>query len=418
MAWRAILAVLVLSGGARAADWPRWLGPNGDGSTPEVVKPWQGKLPTLWRQEVGEGNSGPVVVGDRVFLMTLVKDKLEEQLTAYDARSGKVLWQTAYPRAELKTPYGNGPRGTPAVADGKIYAHGITGLLTCFDAAEGKQLWQVDTASEFKPPKLLFGASCSPLVEKDAVLINVGGKGAAVVAFHKDTGKVLWKAQNDGPSYASAIAFGEGDARQVVYLTQQGLLSLRTNDGQIVWRYPFKDLILESSTTPVHVADLVVASSITLGTVGVRLEEMNQKPAVRLEWKNPALTCYFSTPVVVGKDHVYAVVGANPLAALNPFGKKAPPKASLKCIDLKTGKALWTRADVGTYHATLLRTGDNRLLMLEEPGDLVLIAPNAKEYRELARARVCGNTWAHPAVSNGHIFVRDGNSLRCLKLAP
>ncbi|MBM4072892.1 MAG: hypothetical protein FJ271_28785 [Planctomycetes bacterium] len=418
MVCRAILALLVLSGGVHAADWPRWLGPNGDGSTPETVKPWQGKLPTLWKQDVGEGNSGPVVAGDRVIVMSLVKGKLEEQLTAYDVKSGKVLWQTAYRRAEMKTPYGNGPRGTPAVAGGKVYSYGITGLLTCFDFDDGKQLWQVDTAAEFKPPKLLFGASCSPLVEKDAVLINVGAKGASIVAFHKDTGKVLWKSQDDGPSYASPIVFGAGADRQVVFLTQQGLLSLRPNDGQPVWRYPFKDLILESSTTPVHVNGSVVASSITLGSVAVAMEEMNQKPAVRLEWKNPTLTCYFATPVAVGKDHVYAVIGANPLAALNPFGKKAPPKASLKCIDVKTGKALWTRPDVGTYHATLLRTGDEKLLMLEEPGDLVLIDPNAKAYRELARAKVCGNTWAHPAIANGHIFVRDGGTLRCLKLDP
>lgn len=413
MVRRTMLALLFLCSSVQAADWPRWLGPNGDGSTPEVVKPWQGKLETIWQTDVGEGNSAPVVAGDRAFVLSLVKGKLEEQLTAYDVKSGKVLWQTTYPRPELKTPYGNGPRGTPAVADGKIYTYGITGLLTCFDADNGKQLWQADTAGEFKPPRLIFGASCSPLVEKDAVLVNVGGKGASVVAFHKDTGKVLWKSQDDGASYASPIVFGEGGERQVVYLTQAGLLSLRPKDGQIVWRYPFRDKLLESSTTPVRVNDAIIASSITLGSVAVAIEDMNQKPAIRLEWKNPALTCYFATPVAVGKDHIYAVIGANPLAAL--IGKKVP-KAALKCIDVKTGKVLWTRADVGTYHATLLRTGDNKLLMLEEPGDLVLIDPNAKEYRELARAKVCGNTWAHPAVSNGHIFVRDGNSLRCLKL--
>lgn len=413
MLWRAILVLFLSTSALPAADWPQWLGPKRDGSTSEVVKPWQEKPSILWRKPVGEGNSGPVVAGQRVYSLSLVKGKLEEQLTAHDAKTGKIVWQTSYPRVELKTAYGNGPRGTPAISGDKIYTFGITGLLTCFDAGDGKQLWQVDTAREFQPPKLIFGASCSPLVENDAVLVNVGGKGSSVVAFHKDTGKVLWKSQDDGPSYASPIIFGEGKQRQVTFLTQQGLIGLKPTDGELLWRYPFKDLILESSTTPVRHGDSVLASSITLGSMAIKLEEMNQKPAVRLEWKNPTLTCYFATPVVAG-DHAYAVIGANPLAALNPFKKAA--KASLQCVELKTGKVLWTRPDVGTYHATLLKTGDGKLLMLEEKGDLVLIEPSPNEYRELARAKVSGNTWAHPAIANGRLYVRDGQELICVKL--
>lgn len=418
MYWQRSIGLLLIFGGVAAgADWPEWLGPRRDGSTPEIVKPWQDKLPILWRQKVGEGNSGPVVVGNWLFLLSRVKDKLEEQVTCYEASTGKVVWQSSYPRGELKTAYGNGPRGTPAISDGKIYTFGITGLLTCFDQEDGKQLWQVDTAQEFQSPKLIFGASCSPLVEKNAVLVNVGGKGSSVVAFDKDSGKVLWKALDDGPSYASPIIFGQGKDRQVVFLTQQGLVSLDPENGQPRWRYPFKDLILESSTTPVRHGDTILASSITLGSVAVRMTEMNQKSAVELGWKKSELTCYFSTPVVVGKEHVYAVVGVNPLAALNPFAKKSA-KASLRCIEIKTGKVLWTRPDVGTYHATVLRTGDDRLLMLEEAGDLVLIDPNPKEYRELARSKVCGQTWAHPALANGRLYARDNQELICVEMKP
>jgi outer membrane protein assembly factor BamB len=129
-------------------------------------------------------------------------------------------------------------------------------------------------------------------------------------------------------------------------------------------------------------------------------------------WKEPKLTCYFSTPVPVGKDHFYAVVGE---LSLNPFAKKKP-KANLCCVETHTGKTLWTREDVGAYHASLLRTGDNKLLMLEEKGDLVLLEPNPKEYRELARSKICGNTWAHPALADGRLVVRDGKELVCVQL--
>ena len=105
------------------------------------------------------------------------------------------------------------------------------------------------------------------------------------------------------------------------------------------------------------------------------------------------------------------MVGVNPLA-VNPFGKKT--KASLRCVATRSGKELWSRPDVGTYHASLLRTGDNKLLMLEEAGDLVLIEPSPKEYRELARSKICGATWAHPALANGRLYVRDGKELVCV----
>jgi outer membrane protein assembly factor BamB len=405
---------LAVVGLLAAADWPQWLGPRRDGSSSETVKPWKGPLKVVWRKSVGEGNSAPVVADGRVFLHTKVKDRLAEQLTAYDAATGKQLWQMPYDRPALVTLYGNGPRATPAVAGGRLYSFGITGLLTCFDWQSGRQLWQVDTAKEFKTPKLIFGASCSPLVEKNAVLVNVGAKGASVVAFDTDDGKVLWQKLDDGASYASPISFGQGSGRQVVFLTQLGLVSLEPSDGSLLWRYPFKDTVLESSTTPVRSGDLLMVSSITRGSVGLRLKKDEGKPAVAKVWEDPALTCYFSTPVAVGTDHIYAVVGVNPLTA-NPFAKNKTG-ASLRCVTANTGKVLWSKANVGAYHASLLRTGDGKLLMLEEAGSLVLIDPSPKEYRELARSKICGETWAHPALANGRLYVRDGKELLCVQL--
>jgi hypothetical protein len=86
-------------------------------------------------------------------------------------------------------------------------------------------------------------------------------------------------------------------------------------------------------------------------------------------------------------------------------------------VETRTGKELWKKDNVGTYHASLLRTGDDKLLLMEEAGDLVLLEPSPKEYRELARAHVCGNTWAHPALADGRLYIRDGKELVCVQLA-
>lgn len=408
MPWlRSLVVLFACTLAAAAGDWPQWLGPHRDGASPEKVAAWKEAPKRLWGVPVGEGHSSPVVAGGRVYLHAKEKGKDEEVLSAFDATTGKLLWADSQDRAAFTSIFGNGPRATPCVAGGKVYALGVAGDLTCCEADTGKQLWHVDTLKQFGAANLKFGVSCSPLVEGDKVLVNVGGKGASVVAFHKDTGAVLWKALDDPASYSSPVAFGQGKQRQVVFLTGKGLASLSPADGHVFWQFPLVDLLSESSTTPVRVGDLLLASSVTYGSVGLRLSEKDGKPAAEQVWKNAALSCYFSTPVPVGKDHVYLVTGS----VLN-----VKQQSPLRCVEAATGKELWQREKVGRYHSALLRTGDDRLLMLQDSGQLVLIDPSPKEYRELARARVCGPTWAHPALADGRLYLRDEKELICLQL--
>jgi outer membrane protein assembly factor BamB len=410
MPWRLALSLaLLLVAPAAAEDWPQWLGPRRDGSTTQKVAPWKGELKILWRARVGEGHSSPVVASGKVFLHTKVKDKEEEDLAAYDAETGKILWQTAYPREKFASPFGAGPQATPAVAGGRVYTYGATAILTCFDPEAGKQLWQVDALKKFAGKNLFFGAACSPLVEGGKAFVNVGAPGASIVAFSAQNGDVAWKALDDPASYSSPSSFEQGKYRQVVFLTGAGLASLRPDDGTVYWQFPLKDKLMESSTTPIRAGNRLIASSITYGSVALDLLTRDDKPAVKEAWKNPELTSYFTTPVVVGENDLYLVTGSNPLA----FTKA---QATLHSIDLKTGKKRWSKPGVGEYHAALLRTGDNNLLMMEEGGTLVLLAADPSSYRELARAKVCGHAWAHPAVANGRLYIRDDKELVCVEL--
>lgn len=412
MPWiRSTFVLLAGASFALAADWPQWLGPTRDGATPEKVAPWKDAPKVLWRQPVGEGNSSPIVAGGRVYLHSKVKDRDEEEVVALDAADGKEVWRKTYARGPGRFLYGNGPRATPAVAGGKLYTYGINGVLTCWDAADGKQLWQVEALKKFGARNLLFGASCSPLVDGKAVLLNVGARGASVVAFDADSGEVKWKSQDDAASYSSPIALGKGKGRQVVFLTGDGVISLDPADGSLFWRFPLKDTLFESSTTPARAGDVLLASAITYGSAGLRLTTKDGKPAVSEAWKEPKLTSYFTTPVAVGTEHVYLVTGTTP-----SLFKPTPPQADLHCIEAATGKTLWTRPKVGQYHASLLRTGNDKLLMLEDGGDLVLLDPGPKEYRELARSRVCGSTWAHPALAGAKLYLRDNKEVLCVQL--
>jgi outer membrane protein assembly factor BamB len=130
-----------------------------------------------------------------------------------------------------------------------------------------------------------------------------------------------------------------------------------------------------------------------------------EKP--ELAWQDKSLNCYFSTPVAVG-GHLYMVVSAG------VFAKE--PAIGLKCVEAATGKVLWTREKIGKFHAALVRTADGKLLMLDDAGTLVLLQPDPTGYKELAKAKVCGPTWAHPALADGRVYVRDDKELVCVGL--
>ncbi|HLW67764.1 MAG TPA: PQQ-binding-like beta-propeller repeat protein [Gemmataceae bacterium] len=412
MRWLASLVTgLVCISFALAADWPQWLGPNRDGATTEVVKPWKGDLKVLWRTNVGEGHSSPVVANGFVFLHTKGDDDEQEALHAWRVDDPSVHASIGFKRDKFSSQFGNGPRATPLVYGDHVWCLGATGDLTMVtwrkqgQGLEIQQAASIHAAKNYQAPPLMFGVSASPLLENDKIVVQVGGKKGSIGAFNSKTNEEVWHALNDPPSYAAPVAIGKGEQRQIVCLTQKRLVGLSPKDGELLWEFPFKDQLAESSTTPVLVGDLLIASSVTLGSVGLKFTEKSGKPTVEQAWKNPALTCYFSTPVPVG-EQLYMINGS-----FIP-----PPSATLRCIETKTGKVLWSKPKVGKYHAALIRTGDDKLLMLDDSGSLTLIQPDPAGYKELARSKICGETWAHPALANGKLYVRDNKELICVEL--
>ena len=394
------LIPLAVAADPRADDWPQWLGPNRDGATTATVAPWKGDLTTAWRVPVGEGHSSPVVAGGLVFLHTKVKDKDVEMVQAFDARSGKVKWEQTYDKPKFQTLFGDGPRATPVVLDGRLYTFGITGTLACWEAATGNPVWKTEVLADPKKDNLFFGLSASPLIVGENVVVQGGtGSSKGLKAFDRKAGKPVWSAGEDPASYAAPVLFD----KEIVVLTGANLTSVSA-DGKVNWAFPFKDQLNESSTTPVKAGDLYVAASVTAGAVGVRVAGKTPEAV----WKNTQLTCYFSTPVGDGKGHLFLVSGVASLTS---------PAVTLRCVDAATGKELWNKPKVGKYHAALLRLGDGNLLMHDDTtGDLRLLAPDPKEYRELARSKACGPTWAHPAIASGMVFVRDNKELVALSL--
>jgi outer membrane protein assembly factor BamB len=401
-----LLAALALP--AAAADWPQFLGPNRDGTTTESVAAWKGDLKPLWKMPVGEAHSSPVVVGGVVYAFYQPKGKNADALAAFDAKTGEMKWEKSYERTEFKPLFGNGPRSTPVVSGDAVYTLGGTGILARWDAKTGEIAWKVDTLKEFNAKNLFFGISTSPLViDGDKVIVMVGGKGAGVVAVEAKTGKTAWKATDEPASYSSPIVAN----KQLVLLTGAGLLGLSPK-GEKLWAVPFEGKVgnlIESSATPLVVGDVVIGSTVTGGSIAVKTVEKEGTFSTEEVWKNPKLTCYFSTPVVVG-DYLYMINGAASITN---------PSITLRCVELKTGKVAWEKPNIGRYHAAIVRCGEpgkENLLMLDDNGFLSLLEANPKEFKQLARSKVCGPTWAHQCLVDGHVYLRDEKELICVPL--
>jgi outer membrane protein assembly factor BamB len=404
----AVFLTLALTLTLEAADWPQWLGPKRDGGSAEKVEPWADAPKELWRAKVGVGFSSPVVAGGKVFVHARVAGKDREEMVAFDADTGKELWRTGYDRGAYASILNTGPQATPAVSGGRVYGFGITGVLTCFDAATGKLEWSVDALKAAKAAVPRFGVCCSPLVVGTRVLVAVGGKGSAVVAFDTKTGEVAWQALDDQANTSSPVLYAaKGRAvPDAVFMTTLRVVGLSPLDGSVSWEFPLPFQPGGTSPTPVVAGDLVVTSTMSNGTTAIRLAA-GEKVTAEKAWQGKDLAGYFSSGVAA-KDRLFLATNV-----LQPV-----PRADLACVDAATGKELWKKEGVGYFHFGLVRTANGKLLVLDDAGVLKLLDAESAEYRELCKAKVCDGTLVAPALSDGRVYARDSEKVVCVRLSP
>ena len=394
-----------------AADWPQWLGPKRNGGSTETIEPWSGEPKVLWKAKVGVGFSTPVVVDGRVFVHARINGKDREEVIAFDAKTGKVQWRTGYDRGPYNSVLNTGPQATPAVVGNRIYAYGVTGYLTCFETETGKQVWQVDTFKKLKATLPQFGVCCSPLVVGNKVIVAVGGKGSSVVAFEAETGEIAWQALDEPASTSSpvlVVAGGKaGRLPDVAVMTTLRVVGLNPLDGAVNWEFALPFQPGGTSPTPLVVGDRVITSTMTNGSTAIRVTA-SEKVTAEKEWQAKGLSGYFSSGVMSGKDRVFLVTNVT----------KPVPRADLVCVEASTGKELWKKEGLGYFHFGLVRTGNGKLLLLDDAGTLKLIDATANEFKELCSAKVCDGTLVTPALANGRLYARDATDVVCVELVP
>lgn len=398
-------ALLALALGAQAAgsDWPQFLGPerNGIYRGPALLETWPAGGPrVVWRRQVGQGLSGPVVVEDRVILFHRVADR--EIVEALDARTGTPRWQYAYPTS-YRDDFGfdEGPRAVPVVAGGIIYTFGAEGQLHAVDLATGKRVWSEDTMRRFGVPKGFFGAAGSPLVEDGRVIANLGGRKAGIVAFDAKTGKVLWTGTDDEASYSSGIGATIAGRRHAIFLTRRGLVGLDPATGKLLFQRTWRARPAASVNvaTPLVIGDLLFVSAEYGPGAGVL--RFDGSTLTELWASDEVLSNHYATSV----HHNGYLYGFHGRQEFNP---------SFRAVELRTGKVRWSQ---DRFRAGSVTLAGDRLFILRETGELLLAAASPEGFRPLARAQVLPATVrAYPALADGLIYLRNDNTLVCLDL--
>ena len=441
-----------LSTRAQGIDWPTFLGPDRNSTSPEkgIITDWsEGALKILWQIKLGTSYGIGSVSKGRYFQCDQVDDVT--LVNCHHAETGKLLWQFDY-MVEYDDLFGydSGPRCSPIIEGNRVYIYGVEGTLLCLRASDGALIWQIDVNKKFGVQQNFFGVGSTPIIEGDLVLAMVGGSpepvppgqldqaegnGSGIVAFDKYTGEVKYKVTDELASYASPQVTTIGDRRWGFMFARGGLIGFEPKTGKVDFHYPWRAASLESvnASTPVVVGDEVLISE----TYGVGSSLLKVTPgAYEVVWKDKArsreraMATHWNTPVY-RDGYLYGSSGRH------------TQNAELRCIEWKTGKISWS---IPRLTRSSLLYVDGHFICLGEYGSMILFKANPREFQPVGeyllkdpkhKSRVKPDPlfnnnsigldsplllkypcWAAPIISHGLLYVRGSDRVVCIELIP
>lgn len=389
-------ALSVLPSVSTAQDWAQWRGPTRDGQAALSPK-WPASLDglqQLWRIELPQSYSGPLVIGDTI-ITTASKDKTYEQAIAIDRLTGKERWMVQW-EGYQKVPFfaasnGDWIRSTPASDGTRVYIAGMRDVLLCLDLKTGKEIWRLDFVKEMKSAPPTFGFVCSPLLDGDFLYVQAGG---AFCKLEKATGKLVWKSLTDGggmngSAFSSPIMTEIAGKRQLLVQTRNHLCGVDPADGKELWQQKIKAMQGMNILTPVIQENMLFTSAYGGKTQAFDLVKQDNSFNITERWQHKA-EAYMSTPVLIsGKLYLHL------------------RNQRLTCFDFATGNQHWQSENRYGKYMSLVAQGD-RILALDERGILLLIKANPEKFELLQEKKISEqDTWAHLALSGNRLYIRE-----------
>jgi outer membrane protein assembly factor BamB len=401
-----------LASPAVAQDWPQILGPhrNGHAEGEQLSESWPRSGPkVLWRYALGSGYAGAAVVGDRVVVFHRVGSN--ERVECLAAATGKSQWKADFPasyRGGVNPDLG--PRCVPLIANGSVYAYGAAGDLHAVELATGKKLWSRSLYDDYRGDEGYFGAGSTPMLIGGKLLVNVGGRGAGLVALDPASGKTIWQASDEAASYSAPAAVDVEGQKKAVFVTRLNCVLADPATGNVKTLFPFgqRGPTVNAATPLVFGGKLFVTASYGFGA---ELASLDGTSATKIWSNDNTMSSQYATPV----EHNGFLYGIH--------GREDVGVAELRCIEAASGKIRWSQAGYGVAH--LILAGDKLLIQKTDvtqksESQIALAAADTAKYRELAAAHITdGPTRALPALSRGRFYVRSGSGggeLICLEV--
>lgn len=400
------LAIVLMVTSPALGQWEQFGGPQQDFKVKSggLASEWPDEGPKqLWSRELGEGYSGILV--DEDVLYTMGREGEEEFVIAVSAADGKTLWQQNY-----KSPtkdghvkeFGEGPRGTPAIDGDRIYSIGVSGKMHCLDRESGKVLWSHDLWEEYEGTFLNHGYSSSPFIYGDTVIALVGGKGHAVVAFDKKSGKEVWKGLDFANSYSTPKLIKVDGENHLICFMASEVISINPRDGTLFWSFEHKNRWGQNICQPIYGDDdmVFITSVDTAGSKGLKLTRKGEKFDVEEVWSNRKVAVHHSNAIRVD-DYVYTSSGG-----------QGP--GLFFAVNAKTGDMAYRKR--GFSKATLLMA-DDKFILLDEDGKLGLVRATPEKFEILTQAKVLERvSWTVPTLVGTKLYLRDKTKMIALEL--
>lgn len=396
----AMALFVLLSLPSADAPWLQYGGYSRDFTVSGMPSPTSFTL--LWKTPLGPGTSGVVTDGKLLYTLHSTPDAKNkgkgcEFVTAFDAKTGKQIWQQKKDVARLsKQESFSGdpirPQATPALLDGKLCCLGYTGLLTCYDAATGKELWNYDLVKDLGATPVQFGFASSPLIYGDSFIVHPGGR-TSLVRLEASSGKIMWKAEAGESSYASPVLAPFFGKKQIVQSTRDYILGIDPETGATLWKYamPEPGLTNVPTSLPLPGDRLLVSGQGIKGTRLLQLSTLGDQISINELWHNS------KTPFFYCNFHVHdgKVIGNS--------------SKLLVALNAADGKELWRER--GYTDSNQLCLGSD-FLILAGDGQLSRCRFSDKGIERTVTSKLLsGRCWTAPTLAGSVLYVRNQEQL-------